>query len=131
MKSKGRQTIQIAILSERFKSNGNYDDGPEDRYAFSLTNGVEQTFTALHQHYQDIIPYRKFDILIHYTPQRTHSERQSPDPLNAAQYALITLNWDADAMHYQQQNGVHPWTSLSRQAFETLLGLNADLIPLT
>jgi len=114
----------IAVLSEKFHPDGEYNDGPDETYSYSLTNGLEMALTALRAWLG-----RKPDIVIHFTPERRRPGQRFVDPENVAQYCLITLVWDQDSMEYREIPGIHPWQDITKDAFEALIGQNIETIP--
>jgi hypothetical protein len=122
----------VAVLSEKFTANGEYDLGPHNEYPYSLTNGIENAATAF-THYiiqTTTIPLtlrQPPEILIHFTPARNRPDRHD-NPIYDAEYALLTLDWQGE--HYLERSHVHPWTSITRETVEAYTGTPVDQIPL-
>lgn len=101
----------VAVCSYKVTADGGYDDGPNNEYLYSLTNGIEAAATAVRAWLG-----QPFSHLVEHYPTRG---RYMP---MQEEFALIRLAWDARGSCYRAIEDTHPWQFVERAQVEALIG---------
>lgn len=104
----------IGVLSEKFYPNGNYNDGPNDQYGWSLTNAMLYAPDRL---VEDL--GRTLDSIIHYTPARRDE---------AHQLALVQARYSQRLRCHVGERDL--WLPIGDVQFQTWVGVNVLDVPL-
>ncbi|GEM_PF-4145750 len=111
----------VAIASYKIRPDGDHDDGPDDEFVYSLTNGIEHVATHIRRDLGI-----KFTHLIEHVPERGRDLATGKTKGLSLDYpeefSIVTLRWDERSEKYAEIPGVHPWQFITLGEVETLIG---------